>query len=270
MNCPAPEYLVRHAFGDPGSNATVAGHVRECASCRRHVRSLRELASAFDPATPGDAPVSPDCLGEDELAAVAEGIDSDGHGRWIGHLTACDQCRSRLAGLMRVLADGDIAEETQRLDRHVTGASARRFQRPSMAVAATLAAAVAGVVLVRPAVGPNPLALDEPGSSPHRESAITTTIAPRILGPVGPASVTESLVWTRVPHAARYRARVFNQEGTLVWDAQTRDTTLALPRYLRGDTANTYLWKIEARTGLDRWVASEWRELVIRSETPTR
>jgi hypothetical protein len=158
------------------------------------------------------------------------------------------------------------APQLERLD----GASPRRPRRLHFGAAAALAAAVLAGVLLRPDGVPVPSALHENASPPHRESAITTTIAPRILGPVGPAAAADSLVWTRVPNADRYRIRVFERDGTLAWDDHTRDTSVAIPRHLGGATANAYLWKVEARTGWDRWVGSQWQELEIRPETSPR
>jgi hypothetical protein len=272
MSCPAPVDLVERAFGGPvpAEDHPGAAHVSECAFCLGRVRVLRETASAFRWDAWTDVAPPTECLSDGDIAAVAEGIGGEERGRWLAHLAACDACRGRLAGLRRLLRDVAVAAELERLEGASADAPARRLRRPHLAAAAALAAAVVGGVLLRPGAVPAPSALYEESGTPHREAAITTTVAPRILGPVGPASAAESLVWTRVPHADRYRIRVFDREGTLAWDAHTSDTTLAIPAHLRGDTANAYLWKVEARTGWDRWVASEWRDLVILSEALPR
>jgi hypothetical protein len=272
MRCPAHVDLVRRAFADPASSEehSVALHVSGCPSCLDRVRALRETASTLRNDAWSHVAASTPCLTPGEIAAVAEGVGSREHDRWLGHLTACAACRTRFAGLTRLLRDTAVAAELERLEGGSDDAMGRRRRRRQLAVATTLAAAALGGVLLRPAAVRPPSALDEAASPPHRESAITTTVAPRILGPDGQASLADSLFWTRVPNAARYRLRVFDTQGTLVWDAQTSDTSLPIPVHLRGDTVNAYLWKVEARTGWDRWVASEWRDLVIRPEAQAR
>ena len=131
-----------------------------------------------------------------------------------------------------------------------------------MVEATGLAALAAAAALLGPAADLRPATV--PGeASRHRESAITTTLAPQIAGPIGPATLADSLRWTSVPHADRYQVSVFDREGTLVWESQTRDTSLRLPARLRRAAASLYLWKVEARTGWDRWVASEWEQFTI-------
>lgn len=73
----------------------------------------------------------------------------------------------------------------------------------------------------------------------------------------------DSLRWTSVPYADRYQVLVFDREGSLVWEPQTTDTTAALPARLAA-APGTHLWKVEARTGWDRWVASEWARFTVR------
>jgi len=130
-----------------------------------------------------------------------------------------------------------------------------------MAKATGLAALAVAAALLGPAADPGPVTAAGEASR-HRESAITTTLAPRIAGPIGPATLADSLRWTSVPHADRYQVSVFDREGTLAWESQTRDTSLPLPARLRR-AASMYLWKVEARTGWDRWVVSEWEQFTI-------
>jgi hypothetical protein len=271
MRCPASVDLVRNAFADPVSSVEhrVAAHVRRCPSCLGRIRTLRETVSALRSDPWGELAASPSCLTEGEIAAVSEGVAVQEHERWVAHLAECAACRGRFAELTRILRDPVVAAEVERLEGDL-GYAAPLQRRRYLTVAAGLAAAALAGVLLRPAAVPPPAAPDEAVSSAHRESAITTTVAPRILGPDGTASHVDSLVWTRVPNAARYRLRIFDLEGTLVWDVQTSDTALPIAAHLRGDTATTYLWKVEARTGWDRWASSDWRDLVIRPEPDAR
>jgi len=101
-----------------------------------------------------------------------------------------------------------------------------------------------------------------PDVAPHRQSASAAEIEPRIVSSAMPGLVPDTLRWTSVPFADRYQVLMFDREGTLTWEAQTRDTAIALPQRLRTEAA-AYLWKVEARTDWNRWVASEWAELAI-------
>jgi hypothetical protein len=263
MKCPAHTDLVEYAFGasDPTVRRRIARHLQECASCRGELNALRRMADSLREVA---------CLSDDELAGAAEGGSGARVGRRLAHVAVCDSCSRRLADLEHLLRDQVVAAELLRLG-HISPEEPRRRAAPRyMAAAAALAVAVLGGVMLRSAALPGPGTLQEEASLTHREPAITTTAAPRIRGPVGPAVASDSLTWTHVPHADRYRIRVFDREGTLVWDAYTTDTAAAIPSHLSGATETAYLWKVDARTGWDRWVASEWRDLVIRPETLSR
>jgi hypothetical protein len=69
-----------------------------------------------------------------------------------------------------------------------------------------------------------------------------------------------------VPYADRYEIRVFDRSGDLVWSVVSTDTSEAIPVHLQEGPRSKYLGKVEARTGWDRWVASEWTELTIGVE----
>ena len=69
--------------------------------------------------------------------------------------------------------------------------------------------------------------------------------------------------WTSVPRADRYRLTVFDRDGTVVWEAEGSDTAVALPRSILDGRGTALLWKVEARTGWDRWVASELIEFSV-------
>jgi hypothetical protein len=56
---------------------------------------------------------------------------------------------------------------------------------------------------------------------------------------------------------------VFDAAGTLHWDVSTRDTVLALPRSLPRFGRAMYWSRVEARTGWDRWVESEWTSFTV-------
>jgi hypothetical protein len=264
MNCPGPADLVELAIRDgcQRGRPLIAAHVRSCAFCTAQVRSLRDTAAELRRGATSGAAGARRCLTHEEIASTADGAGGDDGGERLAHLASCEACRGRLAALLRLVADDSVIVELARLEAPAGGAARGRPTRPYLAAAAVLAAAVLAAVLVRPQTALTPPGTDPDGSRLHRESAITTTVAPRVLGPAGPAAAADSLVWTSVPHADRYRVRIFERDGTLRWDEQTSDTTLAMPAHLIDAGPNAYLWQVQARTGWDRWVASDWHDLV--------
>jgi hypothetical protein len=43
----------------------------------------------------------------------------------------------------------------------------------------------------------------------------------------------------------------------VLWKGETERTSLTLPDSVSLEPEETYLWRVEARTGIDRWIASE-------------
>ena len=192
------------------------------------------------------------CLGDDEVAALLEGIPDEHRPEWLAHLASCAACRHRLSTMSRLLRDESVASEQRRLE----GGTARRTRRLAAGVAG-LAAVLLGAFALGALLRPEPPVIDDTtGGQVHRDGIITTTVAPKLVSPA-PGARVDALRWTSVPHADRYQVLVFDREGTMVWEPQTADTVIALPASLLSDTA-TYIWKVEARTGWDRWVASDW------------
>jgi hypothetical protein len=97
-----------------------------------------------------------------------------------------------------------------------------------------------------------------PGRAPvHRSGTITTTPPPSLAVPIA-----DSVRWTSVPLADRYRVTVYDDAGTLLLDTSTPDTAVALPVGLPPGPAR-YWSRVEARTGWDRWVESEWASFTV-------
>ncbi len=92
----------------------------------------------------------------------------------------------------------------------------------------------------------------------HRAGTLTTMPPPSLAVPIA-----DSVRWPSVPLADRYRVTVFDAAGTLLLDASTRDTVVALPASLRRLWPATYWSRVEARTGWDRWVESEWASFTV-------
>ena len=182
-------------------------------------------------------------LRPEEIAAYVDGAVT-GHVRSAiqAHLAACAECRAEVAEVSRVV----------RTLPHTRGVP-QRIWIPA-AAAAALALLWAG-----------PRTLREPPAFEHREEAVTTTVGPRPVAPVGAVDSARALVWSSVPHASSYRVRLFDADGTVIWERELGDTVAALPSSVRLRARLPYYWRVEANTGFDRRAASDLVEFVPRS-----
>ena len=194
------------------------------------------------------------CLTDDAIAALALPESGPLSADVIGHLAGCERCRARVTGAVAALRDPAIVAEIQRLE---SPHEVKPFWRPMRKVA--LVAAVGGLLLV-------PTFMRERRPPVTRElrdddAAITMTVAPTIVAPRGAAHSPASMMWTSVPGADRYEVTIFSREGLVVWTGESPDTTMPLPREVK--PATTYLWKVRARTGFDRWTESDLLEFTV-------
>lgn len=182
-------------------------------------------------------------LREDEIAAYVDGgVAADARAAIQAHLVACADCRAEVVEVSRIV-------RTLPHSRAVPG----RIWIPAVAAAA-LALVWAG-----------PRALRELGVPEHREETVTMTVAPRPLAPAGAIISVQAFVWSSVPSADRYRARLFDAEGTVIWEHETGDTAATLPTSVPLRAGHSYYWRVEAHTGFDRRVASDLVEFVPHS-----
>jgi hypothetical protein len=82
--------------------------------------------------------------------------------------------------------------------------------------------------------------------------------------PAGQVSSVAQLQWFGIPGADRYRVRLFDAEGELLWEAQGTDTALALPDSLHLTAGRRYYWTVAGRTGVGHWVESPLTAFAIR------
>lgn len=206
-------------------------------------------------ARPRPAEPTPECLDEDAMAALAEGmLAGEAHTAAVAHLAGCASCRTVVASVARALADPVVAREVSRVE----GGRSRWLYR----MALPLAAAAAVVLLIA-----RPRMPDE-GPSIHRAPTITAASAPTPASPVGVVSDARVLRWAAVPSADRYRVTLFNAEAEVLYETEVAGTTAALPDSVTVLPGARYLWKVEARTGFDRWTASELVEFSIARGPP--
>lgn len=186
-------------------------------------------------------------LEESEVAAYVDGaVSDDALAQFQAHLATCAECRAEIAEVLRITASLP---------------SPRRVPR-RLRIPAAAAAAAAVVVLLAWPRAPNEIA------PLHREAAVTTTVAPRPLMPLGTVDSVTAFVWSSVPFADNYRVRAFNNEGTVIWERITVDTAAPRPGAGILQAGPSYYWRVEARTGFDRVTESDLTEFVVRRRGP--
>src|SRR5688572_11595910 len=247
VSCPVPELLIGHVLGN-GDHA-VARHVNGCASCQTEAARLREAAGVLR----SSAMLKPhretaDCPDEFALADFIDGrLAQEDRAPVVAHLLMCARCRTVVAAASSALADPAVTAAIP------TSRPSRRWVLPIGA-----AAAAALVLTLWPGATPDQPSVD------LRERTVTTTVAPQPISPRGLSDDPHQLVWSGVPHAERYRLRVYAADGSLLWSFDTADTLVALPDSARLTPGTVYFWKVEAQTEWKRWVASDLIEFRTR------
>ncbi|HEU5183429.1 MAG TPA: zf-HC2 domain-containing protein [Gemmatimonadaceae bacterium] len=199
-------------------------------------------------AIPRDALPTAECLDEDMVAALADGtLDDVARTAVLPHLAECPRCRGAVASVTRALRDPSVARELE----------TRRDTRRRLFLIGIPAAAAAIVLLI---------AMPRPNDdvTSHRAPTITAVSSPVPMAPVGIVAGADILRWSSVSGADRYRTTLFDATGAVVYETQTADTAVSLPDSVRLTPSQSYLWKVEARTGWGRWSASELIEFTIR------
>jgi len=188
-----------------------------------------------------DGAVTPDCLDEDTIAALAEGsLSPEARATALPHLAQCARCRRAVASIARALADPMVASEVSALEP----SSRRRWLR----IAVPVAAAALLLLFLSPWRNDGWM---------HRGPVGTGQGTPVPVTPMGAVLTAPALQWTRVAEADRYRATLFDAEGHVLYEVEVTDTLVALPDSIVLRSGSPYLWKVEARIGWNRWAASD-------------
>jgi hypothetical protein len=261
--CPAPADLLLHALQPPSESRDIAQHTTECTSCRATVTTIREIASVLQ-LSDGDAADKTSCLDEMTVARVVErGVNAEKNPEVITHLAVCARCREQVASVAALLREAPVASEIERSAQHALAPVGRRWRVAGAGALMALAASMLFVVKPPASNVSAPRPVTNTDAEAHREQSVTTTLPPGVITPVGTTAAADTFRWTSVPRADRYRLTVFDREGRALWEAEVNDTTVARPDSIAGQRGTTYLWKVEARTGWDRWVASDLVEFSV-------
>ena len=181
--------------------------------------------------------------GADDLAAYLDRrLDDSARAEVEAHVAWCDECRAELREVSGILRTN----------------GAKRRRRLAW-IGPAVAAAAAIVLLVAYPRGPS-----APDDAPaHRDVPGAVDPEPILTSPVPDAEDLDGRIlrWTRVERADRYRVTVFDTAGTVLWRAVTPDTSVSLPDAAGLVAGTTYLWRVDARVGVDRWVESKLEPL---------
>jgi hypothetical protein len=210
---------------------------------------FEELRRVLDTRIRSDATTA-ECLDDDSIAGLADGtLDPALRARVLPHLAGCIRCRTTLASVTRALAEPAVTRAIVATER-----GPRRLYR----IALPLAAAAVLLLLLRS---------PSPQDGGHR-GGIPVSNAPVPVSPVGPVAAANVLIWTRVIGADGYRVTLFDAEGRVAYETRATDTATSLPDSVVLVAGRPYLWKVEARTGFDRWITSELVEFSVAGHSP--
>jgi hypothetical protein len=154
-----------------------------------------------------------------------------------------------VASVARALSEPALAGAIAATER-----GPRRWYR----LAVPLAAAAVLLVLLRSPASEN--------GGGHRGG--DGALAPVPISPVGTVAAAHALVWAKVAGADGYRVTLFDAGGRVAYEARATDTSTALPDSVVLVAGRPYLWRVEARTGFDRWTPSALVEFSIAAPAP--
>jgi len=194
-------------------------------------------------------------LAPNDLAAyVDRALTGERRARVEAHLARCAECRAEVSDATQIVASLPRA----------------RWRNRSL-IAASGAVAAALLIFVVPRA-------TRDSTSQHRESPVTSIVPPVLLSPTGDrlrllggsSARTDSIIgftWSSVPHADRYRIRIFDSNGSILLERSSSDTTMSLPADVLLRAGPTYFWQVQADVGFDRHTTSELVEFSLRRPT---
>lgn len=224
---------------------------------------MQALATAVRRIARGTAREHGPCLDELSIAALAEGsAASTARTTAIEHLSQCDACRAQLADVCAALRDPALSAAIEPL-------TPRRRTQPRTGARGGLLVTLAAAAVVAFAIGLTDVAAPGAGDPVLRDDTVTDAASrsPSTLAPLGAVTMAEARIlrWSTVPGADAYRVTVFTDDGTVMSERLTADTTAAMSASAVLVPGFRYFWKVEARTSFDRWVGSGLAEFRVFS-----
>lgn len=186
-----------------------------------------------------------ECVDDDTIAALAAGtLAASVRPAVVDHVARCARCRAVVASVSRALGDRAVARELR--------AAERTTRHRILRIALPMAAAAVLLLLAWP-----------PSLNPPHRGTITGTPGATAMWPVGAVAEARALRWAAVGDADRYRTTLFDAAGRVLYEAEGSDTVVSLPDSVLLVPGRPYLWKVDARTGFDRWVSSDLIEFSV-------
>src|SRR5256712_5938562 len=154
-----------------------------------------------------------------EIAAyVDHGLVAAARARVRSHLAECDECRGEVIAVARLARTGS------------------RYRWKALV---PLAAAAALVLYFAPWQRPS-----DSTAPVLREPGVTTIVAPTPIPPRGAVKALPALTWPSVPLADRYAVTLFDEDGSVLWETQTADTTAVVASTVRIVVGIPHYWKV--------------------------
>ena len=161
---------------------------------------------------------------EEVAAYLSNGLAPDARLVLEAHLAECRRCRTEITSARRLLAS-------------------ERSRKWQWMVPSAVAAAAAVVFVATSSWH----ARDELTRAPNRTSS-GSAVNLAIVSPADQAVVTgiPMFTWRAGGADALYRFSITDPGGASIWLADTRDTTISLPRDVSLDANREYLWNVDA------------------------
>ena len=192
---------------------------------------------------------TPECI---DIARLDALTDADRK-----HLETCVRCQTELA-----LFEEMMGEATSPASQWIAGrlgktAGQRPAERPAGGRRSiyAIAAALAVVIGLGAWMQMREPAIDTTTTSTYRSARV------ELVTPIGDlAHAPNELRWTSVPNASRYRVRILEVDGTVVWSGETTaETRVALPPAVIAQfrPGKTLHWEVQAFRGNEVLASSE-------------
>src|SRR2546422_128688 len=234
---PAPESLIPYALG--AADPATGRHVEDCPTCRAEIGRLREAAGSVRASVSLERLAeTADCLDELTVADFVMGrLSPETRGPVVSHLLSCARCRSVVQAGGRLLADAALAPE---LSGAARPSAASRWRRWSLPLGLAAAAALLLLLLV-------PRRGDDGSTLGLRDTTLTSADAPVPIAPRASVPRVDRLVWSKEPRAERYRLRLYDSAGAVLWTVETAANREPLPGVVGRPPPGTGFSKVAAQ-----------------------